>query len=275
MAQPIDVDGHRIAWRETSPAAPGSTVVLLHGLGGSRISWEPQLAALGERFRTVAWDLPGYGASRQLAGHTTFASLADSVIELVDQLGAAAVHLVGISFGGMIAQYAAAAHPNRIASLTLLSTSSKFGLDGTTPEEWRAARLAPLDAGEEPVDFAGRVLAGLAGPHISSAALDGQRAAMARVTGAALRRSINCLVSHDSRALLGHLTAPTLCLVGDLDTETPPSYAMALADLIPRARLTIVEGAGHLLNVEAPDQVNAAIAQHIEMALDAEWGAPA
>jgi pimeloyl-ACP methyl ester carboxylesterase len=263
-----DVIGERFSWREAGPRRLGSAepIVLLHGLGGSRISWEPQLAALSETRRVVAWDLPGYGDSPPLAGPCTFTALADAVAALVADLGAPSVHLVGISFGGMIAQYAAARHPEVVRSLVLLSTSPKFGLDGTRPGDWRAARLAPLDDGLEPGDFAESVLTRLAGPHITPEALHGQVAAMRRISAAGLRRSIECLVTHDSRSLLPTITAPTLCLVGDLDDETPPAYAMAVADLIPHARLSVIAGAGHLLNVEAPDAVDAAILEHIERA---------
>jgi 3-oxoadipate enol-lactonase len=258
-----DVDGERFAWRE-SGASLAPMLVLLHGLGGSRLSWEPQLHGLGDEYRVVAWDMPGYGGSAALDGVVTFASLADAVVDFLDVVGAEAAHLAGISFGGMIAQYVAARSPERVSSLTLLSTSPAFGLDGTKPNEWRAARLAPLDAGREPVDFADDVLAAIAGPHISAEALAGQRAAMARVPGSALRFSIDCLVTHDSRALLPTISAPALCVVGELDEETPVSYAFALADLIPHARLVVIPEAGHLLNVEAPDAVNRLMHEHIE-----------
>ena len=263
MSTASDVDGQRFAWRE---AGAGPVLVLLHGLGGSRLSWEPQLAGLADGHRVVAWDMPGYGASRPLDGAVTFTALADAVIDFLDAVGAPAAHLAGISFGGMIAQYVAARHPSRVLSLTLLSTSPAFGLDGTKPDEWRAARLAPLDAGREPVDFADDVLTAIAGPHISAAALAGQRAAMARVGGSALRASIECLVTHDSTALLPTIAAPTVCMVGDLDEETPVAYGFALADLIPNARLTVVPMAGHLLNVEAPDAVNRLLEEQMEAA---------
>ena len=259
-----DVTDDRIAWRVASTGTARGTILLLHGLGGSRLSWQPQLAGLSQDWRVVAWDMPGYGASPPLPGPLTFEALADAVAGMVAELGEHSVHLVGISFGGMIAQYVAARYPNVVESLTLLSTSPKFGLDGTSPDEWRAARLAPLELGLEPADIAERVLGSLAGPHIAPAALTQQIEAMSRISSAALRRSIECLVTHDSRALLPSIVAPTLCLVGDLDDETPPAYAMAVADLIPGARLTVVEGAGHLLNVEAADAVNDAILQHIE-----------
>ena len=257
---PVDVQGAQFAWRERG--AGHETVLLLHGLGGSRLSWEPQLDELGKRCRVVAWDLPGYGASP--ARETlTFALLADAVAELIDELGVSAVHLVGISFGGMIAQYAAARHPEQVETLTLLATSPRFGLDGTSSQEWRAARLAPLDAGLEPADFADGVLAALAGPSITPAAMAGQRAAMERITGAALRRSIDCLITHDSRSVLPSIVAPTRCLVGGLDDETPVAYSQAIADLIGGADVQVVPGVGHLLNVEAPEAVNAAILEQL------------
>jgi pimeloyl-ACP methyl ester carboxylesterase len=247
----------RFAWRESGPVSGGAPVlVLLHGLGGSRLSWEPQLQSLSGNHRVVAWDMPGYGGSAPIDGDLTFPILADAVVEFLDTIGADVVHLAGISMGAMIAQYVAARSPSHLASLTLLSTSPVFGLDGTKPDEWRAARLAPLDAGLEPADFALDVLRSIAGPGISAEALDGQRAAMARVSARAMRQAIDCLVTHDSRALLPQIAAPTLCAVGELDDETPVAYGYALADLIPQARLVVVPDAGHLLNVEAPEAVN-------------------
>jgi 3-oxoadipate enol-lactonase len=261
MTTVTDVDGERFAWRE---AGSGPVLVLLHGLGGSRLSWEPQLAGLADHCRVIAWDLPGYGNSLPLDGDVTFTALADAVVGLVDACGADAVHLAGISFGGMIAQYVAARHPTRVRSLSLLSTSPAFGLDGTMPDQWRAARLAPLDAGRQPADFADKVLGAIAGPHITAEAMAGQRAAMERITATALRRSIDCLVTHDSRALLPSITVPTLCMVGELDEETPMTYAFALADMIPNARLAVVPRAGHLLNAEAPEAVNLQLIEQME-----------
>lgn len=264
----IDVEQHDFAWREHSGAAPhgqapGTTVILLHGLMGSRLSWEEQLGRLGA-VRTAAWDMPGYGGSQPLGPSADFGSLALAVDRFADTIGADTYHLVGVSFGGMIAQYAAAGSNERVQSLSLLATSPCFGLDGTRPEEWRRARLAPLDAGVQPIELAERVLRSLAGAGVSDQAVDGQVAAAARVTAAALRVSLDCLITHDSRGLLESITAPTLCLVGDADVETPPSYSQHLADHIPDARLVTITAAGHLLNAEAPVRVNTELRTHIE-----------
>lgn len=258
----IERRGRRLAWREAGSAP--TTAVLLHGLGGSRLAWEPQLAGLSDQFRVAAWDMPGYGRSAVADGPMTFHGLAASVIDLLDELEVERAHVVGLSFGSMIAQYAAAACPKRVASLVLLSTSPRFGLDGTSPEEWRASRMAPLDAGLEPIDIADGVLRAVAGPNISADALAEQRVAMAEVSGDGLRRAIDCIVTHDSRALLPSITAPTLCLVGSLDDETPPAYGAYVAAGIPGARLEVIDGAGHLLPAEVPDLVNRLISAHIE-----------
>ncbi|MDO8363090.1 MAG: alpha/beta fold hydrolase [Actinomycetota bacterium] len=267
LTQARDVERGGFAWRERGD---GPLVILLHGLGGSRVSWEPQLVGLGDRWHVAAWDMPGYGAAPPLpAERLTFRALADAAAEWIDALATAnghddgRAHVVGISMGGMIAQYLAAWHPNSVRSLTLMSTSPRFGLNGTLPDVWRAARLAPLDRGEAPADFAERVLAGLGGAHIGPEAFAGQVAAMSRISAVALRRSIDCLVTHDARALLPTVTAPVLVLGGEFDSETPPEYSHAIAELLPKARTVIVPHAGHLLNVEAPAQVNRLIADHL------------
>ena len=262
MSDLVDVRRQGFAWRESGT---GDTVVFLHGLGGSRISWDPQLETIGHTRRAAAWDLPGYGDAAPLAAQpVTFRALAEAAARWIAELGSTSTHVVGISMGGMVAQYLAAWHPTVVRSLTLMSTSPAFGLDGTQPAEWQAARLAPLDQGLQPADFADRVLRSIAGPHITPEAFDAQRAAMARVSGAALRSSIECLISHDSRPLLATIHAPTLVLVGALDEETPPAYSRALADHIPGATLCVIPDAGHLLSAEAPDVVNELILAHLD-----------
>lgn len=259
MESARDVEREGLAWRERGA---GEAVLLLHGLGGSRIAWEPQFDGLSDRWRVIAWDMPGYGASAPAGGPLTFAGLADAVARLLDLLEVDRAHVVGLSFGGMVAQHTALRHPGRVASLALLSSSPAFGLDGTTPEAWRAARLAPLDEGLSPADFADDVLRAIAGPDIAPEALAGQRAAMQRITSDGLRAAIDCLVTHDTRADLSRIAAPALVLAGALDEETPVAYAQVLAGGIPGARFEVIEGAGHLLSAEAPGEVNELLAEH-------------
>lgn len=258
----LDVDAAPTAWRE---AGAGEQVALfLHGLGGSRIAWEPQLHALSAYRRVVAWDCPGYGASQPVAA-PTFTEYANAAAELIDRISPdAPVDLVGMSFGGMIAQVAAAQLGERIRSLTLLCTSPKFGLDGTDPDEWRTARLSALESGGSPAAAAPAIIGSLIAPGHESVIPEAV-AAMERVPVAGLMDAMRTIVHHDTRAILPSLTVPLLVLVGSLDEETPPAYGQAIVDLATNARyarLVVIEGAGHVLNLEAAAAVNEAIAQH-------------
>ena len=95
------------------------------------------------------------------------------------------------------------------------------------------------------------------------AAVDAAVASMLRVPVAGLMQSIAALPAHDVRAHLGDIAAPTLVVVGELDEETPPAYAEALAVGIPGARLAVIPGAGHYTPLEAPDALNALLRDHV------------
>ncbi len=248
---PMDVDGP-ISWREQGSGEP---VLFLHGLGGSRTSWQPQLAGLSETFRCIAWDMPGYGASEPL-GPLTFVAVADAVARLLDAAGVERAHLVGESLGGMQALHAALRHPGRIRRLVLAGTSAAFGLDGTNPDTWRAARLAPLSAGLTTGDIAERVLTSVAGPGLGAAALAMRVAAFARIGAAGLSAAIECLPSHNVVDQLARIGAPALVVVGRLDTETPVAYSRMLAEGLPAAELVVLDDVGHLVASEAPQTFN-------------------
>jgi 3-oxoadipate enol-lactonase len=255
-----DVDDAPIAWRE---AGEGPLVLFLHGLGATRTSWDAQLAELADDYRCVAWDLPGYGRSEPLVDLSLEAA-ADAAAALIDRLGGSA-HIVGLSMGGMIGMHLALRHPTVVRSLAIVDSSPAFGMDGTDPEEWRAARLAPLDAGAQVPDFAEPVLRGIMGPNVSDEAVAAAVASMLRVPLAGLRETIAALPEHDVRARLGDIGSPTLVVVGELDEETPPAYSEAIAGGIPGARLAVIPGVGHYTSFEAPDALNALLRDHLDM----------
>lgn len=253
-----DVDARPTAWRE---AGQGPVAVFFHGLGGGRTAWRPQLAVLSSDQRCVAWDAPGYGASDPVES-TSFDAYADAAVAFIDTVSPdAPVDLVGMSFGGMIAQYAVAKIPHRIRTLTLLCTSPKFGLDGTDPDEWRANRLAGLEAMGSPAAAAPAILASLAGPHGAHVVPEAVEV-MSRVPLSGLLDSLSTIASHDTRAILPTIKTPTLIMVGELDEETPVSYAEAIDELMPNSRVVVIPGAGHLLNLEAPEAINTSLADH-------------
>lgn len=265
----IDHDRRPIAWRE---AGTGPPVVFLHGLGGSRTAWDPQLRALADRFRCIAWDMPGYGASAPLA-QLTFPAVADSLAGLLDTLQIEAADLVGLSLGGMHALHAAIRHPSRVRRLVLADTSPAFGLDGTSPQAWKATRLGPIERGLAPADFAGSVLDSICATPLGPDVRDRLVASFSRITVAGFRAAVECLPTHDVREDLAGIACPTLVIVGAEDRETPVSYAQALAAGLPDSTLEILEGVGHLSPAEAPDRFNRLVAEFLGRAAVGQNGA--
>lgn len=271
---PRDVDSTPVAWRECVPAhgddetAQGTTAevaLFLHGLGGSRTAWDPQLVDLaGAGYRCAAWDMPGYGCSAPPPVPLTFEVLADACVTWMDAINAESAHVVGLSLGGMVAQHVALRHPRRVRSLVLMDTSPAFGLDGTTTaESWLAQRLQPLREGGTPATMAARVLRSIMAGDVSDDVIADAVAAMSRIPPAGLAAAVRCLVTHDTRARLHEISAPTLVIVGEHDEETPPAYAAHLAANIAGARLEHVAGAGHISNLEAPAAVNRLLRQFL------------
>jgi pimeloyl-ACP methyl ester carboxylesterase len=252
-------DEHPVAWLE---AGNGPTVVFLHGLGGTRLAWGPQLDALSDRFRCVAWDMPGYGGSAPLLP-LSYAGIAERLRVLLDRLEVERAHLVGLSFGGMHALHFTLAHPERVGRLVLASTSPAFGMDGTRAEDWMADRLRPIDAGGRPSDGAERVIDAITARPLVGTARTETLASFDRISPEGFRAAVTCLPTNDHRDRLATIQAPALVIVGELDRETPVSYARVLADGLPDARLEILAGVGHLTPTEAPDAFNRLVAEFL------------
>jgi 3-oxoadipate enol-lactonase len=233
-----------------------ATVVFLHGVGGDRQSWTPQLEAFSPRFRAVAWDCPGYGASAPLEP-MTFPGLAASLLALLDDLAVERAHIVGQSFGGMIAQEFAATYPARVKSLVLTGTSPAFGRpDGDFQKKFVAERLAPLDAGKTMADLAQGIVGSLMGDNPDPNGVKTAVASMSRVSAATYRASMHCIVGFDRREALGRIAVPTLVLAGARDSNAPAPMMEKMASRIPGARYVCLAGAGHLANLEQPAAFN-------------------
>lgn len=254
-----DVTNGPIAWRESGDGPP---VFFLHGLGGTRIAWGAQLRGLSDRFRCIAWDMPGYGDSDPLTP-LTYAGIADRFVEFLDHLGVERADVVGLSFGGMHALHTALNHPSRINRMVLADTSPAFGMDGTTKEEWRSARLAPIDAGHTPADAAEMVVDAISSIPLTGQIRDETIAAFGQISSEGFRAAVHCLPDNDIRDQLSSITHESLVIVGELDEETPVSYSQTLVDGMANAHLEIIPGAGHLSPAEAPNEFNALVSRFL------------
>ncbi len=237
----------------------GPTVVFLHGIGGDAESWLPELEALANQYRAIAWDMPGYGGSPALP-EMTFPALAGALQDMLDKLDNDRVHLVGHSIGGMVALEFAATFPERVASLTLYATSPSFGKpDGDWQRDFLKARLAPLDAGKRMSDLAPSIVESLVGDEPDAKGITRATAAMGRVPEPAYRAAMQCLVTFDRRGALPGVSVPTLVLAGEKDDNAPAAMMERMAAKIPGARFRVIPGAGHLAHFEQPDAFRAAL----------------
>ena len=239
---------------------PGKPVVLLHGIGGGRAIWAGTLDALAQAgFDTMAVDFPGYGNS-QTSAPGGVPHMAESVIDLMDELHLPSVALVGHSMGGMVAQEIAAMASQRVNALVLACTSSAFGKpDGKWQEGFVAQRLAPLEQGLGMQGLAERLVPGMTGPHADPSGMALAMQVMAAVPEATYRRVLAAIVAFDRRASLAQISVPTLCLSGGLDQTAPPEMMRRMAERIAGARYLEIAKAGHIANVEQPRAFNQAL----------------
>ena len=234
-------------------------LLFMHGLGGDRDSFAPQLDHFARSHECVSWTMPGYGGSTPLA-ELTFAALAEAACGLLDEYGIDTAVAVGQSLGGMVAQQLAIAHPERVAGLVPVATTAAFGKPGSSfNDDFLAARLAPIRAGATPADLATEIVDSIVGPDASAECRAHAVASMSRTEPENYGRSIECLVGWDGRDRLGGVTAPTLCIAGEVDTNAPVRAVERLAASIPGAELSVIHAAGHLVNLERPEAFNQAL----------------
>lgn len=237
----------------------GELVLLLHGVGGNKRNWHPNLPAFAEFFRAVAWDARGYGESDDYAGTLHFRDFSDDLVRVIDHFGETRAHVVGLSMGGRIAMNFARVHGDRLATLTLCATNTGFGC--FSPEaraEFIRSRKEPLMNGKEPADIAEPVARSLLGPMAADTSLEQLVDSMARLHKLSYIKSIEALVNMDTDEGLDHIKVPTHVMCGSHDPLTPLSMSQEIHRLVPQSRLTVIENAGHLLNIENPKDFNEA-----------------
>src|SRR5471032_1759703 len=238
-------------------------LVFLHGIGGAARSWRGQLDAFGDRYRAVAWDMPGYGGSVPLPA-VSIATLASALQDFLQQVGATKPVLVGHSIGGMIVQQLLAKSPDIARAVVLAQTSPAFGkADGDWQKSFIDARLGPLDRGETMLSLAPSLVKDLVGDEPDPAGLELARDCMANVPEATYRATMLSMLGFDLRAALKNIAVPTLVLSGSKDNNAPAPMMAKMASTIPSAEYVDIAGAVHLVNLERPKAFNAALDQFL------------
>jgi 3-oxoadipate enol-lactonase len=241
-------------------------LVFLHGIGGAARAWRGQLDAFGDRYRAIAWDMPGYGGSAPLPS-VNIPALADALKDFLRQVGAAKPILVGHSIGGMIVQQLLVRDPIIAEYVVLAQTSPAFGRpDGDWQKEFLEARLGPLDRGETMASLAPRVVADLIGVDADPAGIELACQCMALVPEASYRAAMRSMLGFDLRKSLGQICVPALVIAGTKDKNAPAPMVKKMASFIPNATYVELEGVGHLAPLEQPGEFNGVLDDFLRMA---------
>lgn len=247
----------------TDTGGTGAPVLCLHGIGSSGGAFDAVTPLLADGLRIIAWDAPGYGASPDPAGPPGMDGYADAAVAVLDRLGLRRAHVLGVSWGGVIATRIALRHPGRLRALVLADSTRGSGADPAKAAAMRS-RAAELDE-HGPEAFAAKRAKRLLSPAAPPEAVERVAAAMAaaiRLPGHGYAAESMAGTDHGPR--LGEIRAPALVVVGDRDAVCPPAESRRLAAGIPGARYAEIPGAGHLSNQERPEAFAAAVREFLE-----------
>lgn len=232
----------------------GTPVLLLHGLGSSTLDWEYQLPALSPRHQVVLMDVRGHGQSDKPRERYSIAGFAADAAALIEHLGLAPVHLVGISMGGMIGFQLGVDRPELLRSLTIVNSAPE--VKPRRPRDylelakrWTLSRLLGLDTIAKGL---GRLLfplpeqAGLRAKVEERWPRNDKRAYLA---------ALDAIIGWGVRERLARITCPTLVVTADRD-YTPVAQKEAYVRELPDARLVVIEQSRHATPLDQPQRFN-------------------
>jgi pimeloyl-ACP methyl ester carboxylesterase len=234
-------------------------IVLLHGVGANSMHWRYQLAGLSDTFRVVAWNAPGYMLSDAFkAEWPTCQDYSDALSDFLAAVKLDRVNIVGNSFGSRVAQCFAIHQPSRVIKLAMTGTG--IGPKGMSEEE-KAKIIATREGqiAKGGYGFGARVNA-LLGKNASEQTINLVRDVVRATNPRGFMHGVKLgmVDGYDPETVAAKVTAPVLMISGSEDRVNPiDKNAAILARAMPKARLEIIEGAGHLPEVEVPDRVNA------------------
>lgn len=257
-----EIDGIEIDYSDEGSGLP---VVFIHAFPMNQTMWDEQVAALRNRCRAIRLDLRGFGGSSVPAGPYSMERMASDVRGLMAHLDIDRAVLVGLSMGGYISLAFYKLYPDAVHALVLADTRASADTEEGRERRFQSAEkveregAASIARDMETVAFA---------PSTREQRPDIIKRARAMIEGnspqgiAEAQRGM--AERPDSTYVLIGIDRPTLILVGSEDSLTPVSEAEALRGGIRHSQFKIIEGAGHMSNLEQPERFNAALAEFID-----------
>jgi len=214
---------------------------------------------LSDEFRVISWDAPGAGRSDEPPDECTLADWSRYLERFLNALGIRQAHLVGLSWGGVLAQEFYRRHADRVSRLVLADTYAGWkGSFSPSVVEQRLSRCE-RDSYLTPAEFAARWAPEMFSPAAPPSLLAEMAAVFADFHPHGFRLMARSLADTDTRGILPTIKVPTLLLWGEHDARSPLSVAQLLQRGIPRAELQIIPQAGHVSNMERAETFNALV----------------
>ena len=242
--------------RPFEPSLPA--MVLLHGAGFDHSTWALHSRWFAHHgYSVLAPDLPGHGRS---SGKplTTIADMADWTSALLDAAGATTARLVGHSMGSLIAIETSARHPDKVSALSLIGTAATMTVGPDLLKAAEANDTAAIDM----VSIWGLGFKAELGGSLAPGLWmhQGAQRVLERTAPGVLYSDLNaCNAYQNALAAAAQVKVPTTVILGERDMMTPAKAGKTLAAAIPNARTVVLPGAGHMMMVEQPDELLAAL----------------
>ncbi len=283
-----DVGGYQLFVRRTQSPTTAEPALYVHGLGGASTNWTDVMYLLAQRLDGMAVDLPGFGHSEPPAGRDySLATHVDAVIALLEATNRGPVHLVGNSLGGAVSTRVAAARPDLVRTLTLISPAMPTLRPQRRTDPQLALLLIPSIAemavrwlAGVPVDQRSRAVIELCyhrpelvhAERIREAVEEFRRREGLEWTHEALIRSLRGLIGtylldHGERSLwraATRVTAPTLLIWGRYDRLVSVRLARRAERAFRHSRLIVIEDGGHVSQLEHPEVVASAVLELLD-----------
>jgi 3-oxoadipate enol-lactonase len=242
----------------------GPSVVLLHGYPFNRSMWREQVEELKQNHRVIIPDLRGHGESAVTPGPATMQSMAYDVASLLETLNISRATIGGLSMGGYVALAFYRLFPLRVRSLVLADTRSQADTEEAKQGREQQAEKAVAEGME---GIADALLPKLLAPETVAERpeiVKRLREMMVETDPEGAAAALRGMVARqDQTSFLSRIIAPTLIITGSKDALTPVADAELMHREIGGSRLQIIEGAGHVSNLERPEEFNRALVKFL------------
>ena len=252
----LAANGETIHYEQTGS---GPSVALVHSLGASAHVWKQQIEALKDRYSLITIDCRGHGQS-SANGAARVADAAQDLKAVLDHLGITTCHLVGLGMGGAVVLTFNAQWPTMTRSIVLADSAAKPAETSADLVTATREAIAYISMQEFGTQYAAEHL-------MFTTPLDVQDELAGTIAAMNPKNYVETMQSallDDFTPTLAAVKAPTLVLVGENDTDTPPAAAEYLAQNIAGATLETIPEAGHLSNLDNPAAFNAALSKFLD-----------